>query len=377
MAYRKSKIVRAQKSFALLPTIGGWEDVRPACLSGRITERSPVTARRCGDAPLRPASFAKSEIDMFAPLVAKRQPKAAATSDYKSVLQRSTSLVDRGGNGDIELAHPHQRTIGNQAMLRFFRRNGPSVENEHGGPDAGLPLSTRPKINIGAVDDPLEQEADRVAEQVMHKPASGAPVAPPQIGRESTAFAKKEEKPQMRPAATADATTNEAPDIVHEVLQSPGQPLDASSRAYFEPRFGKDFSGVRVHSGGVAEQSAREVKAQAYTVGHQIVFGPGRFAPATHDGQQLLAHELTHVVQQSATNGIRRQRDTRNPGRAEPALSLARLAKGDSQLTASQPPAPAAAPTPRPDLPKLADQIHKAIEGLGTDEEAVYRALQR
>jgi hypothetical protein len=68
------------------------------------------------------------------------------------------------------------------------------------------------------------------------------------------------------------AAAGEAPGIVHEVLHSPGQPLDASTRSYFEPRFGHDFSRVRVHTGASAEQSARDVNAHAYTVGHNIVF---------------------------------------------------------------------------------------------------------
>jgi hypothetical protein len=67
---------------------------------------------------------------------------------------------------------------------------------------------------------------------------------------------------------------------VHEVLRSPGQPLDAATRAYFEPRFGKDFSGVRVHTDAAAGQSARDVEAQAYTVGaDHLVFGAGRYVP--------------------------------------------------------------------------------------------------
>ena len=100
--------------------------------------------------------------------------------------------------------------------------------------------------------------------------------------------------------------TSAVPYIVHEVLSSPGRPLDASSRAYFEPRFGHDLSRVRVHTGAVAEQSAQDVDANAYTVGHDIVFAAGRFAPATHEGKRLIAHELVHVMQQTdAVHGSR------------------------------------------------------------------------
>jgi hypothetical protein len=90
----------------------------------------------------------------------------------------------------------------------------------------------------------------------------------------------------------------ETPGIVQEVLRSPGQPLDAATRAYFEPRFGRDFSKVRVHTDVRAAQSAEALAARAYTVGPDIVFGRERWAPASRPGRHLLAHELTHVVQQ-------------------------------------------------------------------------------
>ncbi|HRQ40315.1 MAG TPA: DUF4157 domain-containing protein [Chloroflexota bacterium] len=86
--------------------------------------------------------------------------------------------------------------------------------------------------------------------------------------------------------------------IVNEVLRSPGQPLDPTTRAYMEPRFGHDFSSVRVHTDTKAAESAWAVDALAYTVGRSVVFGAGQYAPKTHAGGHLLAHELTHVVQQ-------------------------------------------------------------------------------
>src|SRR5207245_97025 len=90
----------------------------------------------------------------------------------------------------------------------------------------------------------------------------------------------------------------QAPPIVHEVLRAPGQPLDAATRAVMEPRFGHDFSRVRVHSDARAAQSARAVNALAYTVGRDVVFGANQYTSDTQLGQRLLAHELTHVVQQ-------------------------------------------------------------------------------
>jgi hypothetical protein len=92
---------------------------------------------------------------------------------------------------------------------------------------------------------------------------------------------------------------NTAPPIVHDVLRSAGQPLDTAMRSFFEPRFGHDFSRVRVHTDARAAESARAVDAFAYTVGQHVVFAEGQYAPAAAAGRSLLAHELTHTVQQS------------------------------------------------------------------------------
>ncbi|NJD75636.1 MAG: DUF4157 domain-containing protein [Candidatus Methanoperedens sp.] len=95
------------------------------------------------------------------------------------------------------------------------------------------------------------------------------------------------------------------PSIVHHVLNSPGQPLDTGTRAFMEPRLGHDFSKVRVHADIEAAESAQAVNALAYTVGQDVVFGPGKYAPKTDIGKKLLAHELIHVVQQdSGERGI-------------------------------------------------------------------------
>lgn len=91
---------------------------------------------------------------------------------------------------------------------------------------------------------------------------------------------------------------NSAPPIVRDALRSSGQPLDAATRAFMEPRFGHDFSGVRVHTNAQAAASARAENAHAYTIGKDIFFEAGKFSPSTDRGRELLAHELTHVAQQ-------------------------------------------------------------------------------
>ncbi|HEX8558109.1 MAG TPA: DUF4157 domain-containing protein [Pyrinomonadaceae bacterium] len=97
--------------------------------------------------------------------------------------------------------------------------------------------------------------------------------------------------------AVRGSSPSVAPPLVHETLRSQGSPLDASTRAFMEPRFGHDFGRVRVHTDERAAASARAVGASAYTVGDQIVFAAGRYSPASDAGRRLLAHELTHVAQ--------------------------------------------------------------------------------
>ncbi|MFN2624142.1 MAG: DUF4157 domain-containing protein, partial [Chthoniobacterales bacterium] len=97
------------------------------------------------------------------------------------------------------------------------------------------------------------------------------------------------------------------PTVVHEVLRSPGQPLEQDTRAVMELRFGHDFSRVRVHADGPSARSAEAVKALAYTVASDVVFGGGRYQPETMAGRRLLAHELAHVRQQNSGNRLWRQ----------------------------------------------------------------------
>jgi len=98
--------------------------------------------------------------------------------------------------------------------------------------------------------------------------------------------------------------TQDVPLIVHDVLRSPGRPLDSGTRAFFEPRFGQDFSAVRVHTDAKAAESARAVNALAYTVGRDVVFGGGQYTPETTGSRNLIGHELTHVVQQRGAPGL-------------------------------------------------------------------------
>lgn len=109
----------------------------------------------------------------------------------------------------------------------------------------------------------------------------------------------EKEKSTLQHKARNASEVTEVPSSVHEVLNAPGQPLDTETRTFMEPRFGRDFSQVRLHTDAQAGQSAEAINASAYTVGRDVVFGPGEYKPASPEGRSLLAHELTHVNQQS------------------------------------------------------------------------------
>ncbi|MEK6337409.1 MAG: DUF4157 domain-containing protein [Acidobacteriota bacterium] len=106
-----------------------------------------------------------------------------------------------------------------------------------------------------------------------------------------------QKKATLQRKASGTEPANDVPPIVDDVLGSPGQPLDTTTRAFMEPRFGHDFSRVRVHTDPRASESAQAVNALAYTAGRNVVFGAGQYAPQSSSGKKLLAHELTHVVQ--------------------------------------------------------------------------------
>ena len=138
----------------------------------------------------------------------------------------------------------------------------------------------------------------------------------------------------------SDQAMGEVPPIVYDVLRSPGQPLDIDTRSFFEPRFGQDFSSVRVHTDSQAAQSASAVNALAYTVGSDLVFASGQFDPRSKSGRQLLAHELTHVVQQSQSAASLQSKITHD----SQGSSAEREAEAAEQAVLSDIPSPVAVP---------------------------------
>jgi hypothetical protein len=235
----------------------------------------------------------------------------------------------------------------------------------------------QPRLEIGAVDDPLEREADAVADRVMRmpEPALTLSSALPRISRKCATCEEEEKQVQMKPAGGA-RSIGAAPPIVHEVLRSPGRQLDVGTREFFERRFGRDFGDVRIHDDGVAAESARSVGALAYTVGRDIVFGKGAFATRADAGRRLLAHELVHTVQQGGAPSARRQSDVGiqavlRAGPEPPSLKPSRIVPRPTEAGS----VPAILQR-APDDDTSADQDHPAQPPV-SDREQILEALRQ
>ncbi|WP_221392548.1 DUF4157 domain-containing protein [Dyadobacter sp. NIV53] len=162
----------------------------------------------------------------------------------------------------------------------------------------------QPKLTIGSPNDIYEREADAVADKVMRmSDSSQQPVMSQTAGMISRKCAAcEEEEKHLQKKGAGDMAGEAAPGIVNDVINSGGgNSLDTSTRNFMESRFGHNFADVRVHTGSQAAESASAIQAKAYTSGNHVVFNNGEYAPHTNEGKYLLAHELTHVVQQGAS----------------------------------------------------------------------------
>lgn len=195
-------------------------------------------------------------------------------------------------------------------------------------------LPVQAKLKIGAPNDKYEQEADRVAEQVMRMPDPQCRVSEQvsdkaqttHVQRECTECEEEDEEIRRKPLASsitplvrqqANPGTLQAKEVhgttpkLSSILQTRinsmrgiGQPISKSERSFFEPRFGCGLKQVRVHTDSRAADAARAVNAKAFTVGQDMVFGSGQYSSQTVEGKTLLAHELTHIVQQSVPSQL-------------------------------------------------------------------------
>jgi hypothetical protein len=281
-----------------------------------------------------PVTSMTEGVAMFASRIAK-PPTKAADSPTRKLADRQAIEVGkfsgvwgkeaRGGHEqEAELTPDPAAPRGldwSLSRISIFPPDAPPPAPERSGRPVVI---LQPKLAIGSVDDPLEHEADRVGEQVMRIPDPEFSIAnaSPQVSRKRSAGGegegRREQAEQAEPASIggarspaiqpfsgrASGETAPAPSSVERVLASPGKPLEQGLRARMEAHFAQGFSRVRVHSDPAAGQSAREIGANAYTVRHHIVFGANQFSPETSRGRSLLAHELTHVVQQTTLNGV-------------------------------------------------------------------------
>jgi hypothetical protein len=237
--------------------------------------------------------------------VVRREGAGPAAVDG-GALQRAVARPEEARPGEVlEL----QRAYGNRAVTRLMQRFAPSraLPSTALGTGRAGRLRVQAKLMVGPVGDRYEQEADRVAEQVMTMPAPVSQqrsAVSAQSPLQRQAPEEEEEEVQMIPLVQrrADGSFEAGSELESHLAahQGSGSPLPDEVRAFMEPRFGADFGGVRVHTGSEAAELNRRIQAKAFTHGSDIHFNAGQYDPASDAGKRLLAHELTHVVQQNA-----------------------------------------------------------------------------
>jgi hypothetical protein len=259
--------------------------------------------------------------------------RASQTGKEPTTATGRESKTPSSARGGLAAAIDPRSEVGNQALIRLQR--------------AGL---LQAKLMVSQPGDRDEEEADRVAERVARSPMSpsGCSCAAPSGNGDCTGCRSEALAVQRKPITGARPGAVPAAVSRDVVPSSGGRPLQAPVRASMETHFNADFEGVRVYTDAEAAASAATLDARAFTVGQNIVFGSGRYSPDTPDGKRLLAHELTHVVQQQ---------------RGVPPAAVQR----DGNTPPSTPPAPETAPAPSappsPDAAKeLAAQEEKAFE---------------
>ena len=184
------------------------------------------------------------------------------------------------------------------------------------------PPKIQAKLEVGPPDDKYEQEADRVADQVMRiadpqregaigLAGQAGPDGIQRLGAECEEEVRRqpieEEDQELQMKGVSGATAEIGPGVQARISElRGGQPLSASLRGFFEPRFSHDFSRVRLHQGSRASEAAKALGARAYTLGQDVVFGQGEYRPESEQGRRLIAHELVHTLQQSAEHRLRR-----------------------------------------------------------------------
>ncbi len=186
-----------------------------------------------------------------------------------------------------------------------------SKQNEFGGGGCTSAANTvvQRKLSIGAVNDPLETEADSMADKVMRMPEPVGHISnTAKAVQRKCANCEEEETARRKPLASfiqkkgSEGGTVASDTVTQQINSSrgSGNRMDSPTQSFMESRFGTDFSGVNIHTGSQAIQMSRALNAKAFTVGNDVYFNEGQYNPGTAEGKHLLAHELTHTVQQGS-----------------------------------------------------------------------------
>ena len=226
---------------------------------------------------------AKSDNSAFHALTPHSSQFAHSPFGTRSLITRELSGLNEEDRTSHNLKEPASCIPKGYDFSRIRIFNKSDVRN--------LPI--QPKLRINKPGDVYEEEADRVADAVMRMEEPGVRR---QVEEEEEETLQAKEIPSQIPEVTPNLEAR------INTIRGSGQPLPESTRAFFESRFGHDFSQVRVHTDTLAAESAREVNARAFTVGQNVVFGVREYSLGTTEGRRLLAHELTHIVQQKEGN---------------------------------------------------------------------------
>jgi hypothetical protein len=269
------------------------------------------------------------------------------------------------------MMHNMQHTTGNYRVSRML--------NE----------TIQPKLTISTPGDAHECEADEMASRVMRMTVEPSD---PKIQRVCSCGGDENhpcpECAKKKETIHRQAEHGESPSITPEMesrihsLRGGGQPLPPSVRREFEPRFGEDFGAVRVHTSAEAAHVSREINARAFTIGRDVMFGAGQYAPETGEGQKLLAHELTHVVQQAG--GVRRQLADKPPiattaghlAHAQKELSAVASSLEQREDETRQPFPRLLLPKLKPPYPENAVRVAKELDDLSTVFETAEKELK-
>ncbi|MGF6227954.1 hypothetical protein QFZ27_001909 [Inquilinus ginsengisoli] len=198
------------------------------------------------------------------------------------------------------------------------------------GCDSDERVGVQTKLKVSQPGDPYELEADQIAEGVVSGAgaASALPAITPLVQREEAQPEDDDRLATLQRQAAEDLDQDVQAKVAvgaapaggalsrSDLGGAGGAPLPGEARNFFEPRFGRDLGHVRIHDGGTAASLARDVRARAFTYGADIYFGQGQYDPVSTEGRRLLAHELTHTVQQGAGRGLVQRKATPEPGSA-------------------------------------------------------------